>query len=58
MGVKVFGSDLREIERIGLQLEEILKQPWLSTPAKRMLRLPIGHLPKLMGRWGMLEPAC
>lgn len=26
MGVKIFGSDLREIERIGLQLEQILKQ--------------------------------
>lgn len=26
MGVKVFGADLKEIERIGLQLEEILKQ--------------------------------
>ena len=26
MGVKVFGADLREIERIGLHMEEILKQ--------------------------------
>jgi copper/silver efflux system protein len=25
MGVKIFGADLREIERIGLQIEEILK---------------------------------
>jgi Cu(I)/Ag(I) efflux system membrane protein CusA/SilA len=26
MGIKVFGADLREIEKIGLQLEEILRQ--------------------------------
>jgi Cu(I)/Ag(I) efflux system membrane protein CusA/SilA len=26
MGVKIFGSDLREIEKIGLQMEEILRQ--------------------------------
>ncbi|MCO5170671.1 MAG: efflux RND transporter permease subunit [Planctomycetes bacterium] len=26
MGVKVFGADLREIERIGLQMEELLRQ--------------------------------
>ena len=26
MGVKVFGADLREIERIGLRMEELLKQ--------------------------------
>lgn len=26
MGVKVFGDDLREIERIGLQMEELLRQ--------------------------------
>jgi Cu(I)/Ag(I) efflux system membrane protein CusA/SilA len=26
MGVKIFGSDLREIERLGLELEKILKQ--------------------------------
>lgn len=26
MGVKIYGSDLREIERIGLQIEELLKE--------------------------------
>lgn len=26
MGVKIYGSDLREIERIGLQIEQLLKQ--------------------------------
>lgn len=26
MGVKIFGSDLKEIERIGLQIEQLLKQ--------------------------------
>src|SRR4029453_9993201 len=26
MGVKVFGSDLREIEKLGLQLEQVLRQ--------------------------------
>ena len=26
MGVKIYGSDLREIERIGLQMEQILRE--------------------------------